>query len=232
MFEVKSTVVLAIVCLAVITLAAGGYAQTEWQRYSGNPVLDKGEPGEWDSQGAGVVSVILYDGVYAGYFEGPVYVSGYLTKAGGGFKIDDPIDPENKYLVHSFVESPDMMNVYNGNIILDAKGEALVELPAYFETLNKDFRYQLTCIGGFAGVYIAEKIKDNHFKIAGGIPGLEVSWQVTGVRQDAWANAHRIVPEVDKKGDERGKYMHPKELGKPETMGIDYSEPGTHGGVK
>ena len=27
-------------------------------------------------------------------------------------------------------------------------------------------------------------------------PKVEVSWQVTGIRQDAWANAHRIPVEV------------------------------------
>jgi hypothetical protein len=169
-------------------------------------------------------------GGYAGYFDGPVHGSADLSIAGGISQIDNPMDPVNKYLIHSFVESPDMMNVYNGNIILNSNGEGVVELPAYFEMLNKDFRYQLTCIGGFAGVYIAEKITNNRFKIAGGSPGLEVSWQVTGVRQDAWANAHRVIPEVEKTGDERGKYMHPKELGKPETMGIDYHEPSFYGG--
>jgi len=158
----------------------------------------------------------------AGYFVGDVYVSGSLYKGGGAFKIDHPLDPENKYLQHSFVESPDMMNIYNGNVILDANGEATVELQDWFEALNKDFRYQLTCIGGFAPVYIAEKISGNHFKIAGGTSGLEVSWQVTGIRHDAYANAHRIQVEVEKKGDERGKYLHPKEYGMPESMRINY----------
>ena len=89
------------------------------------------------------------------------------------FKIDDPLDPTNKYLYHSFVESPDMMNIYNGNAVLNKKGEAVIELPKWFQALNKDFRYQLTCIGGSAPVYIAEEIKDNHFKIAGGKPGVK-----------------------------------------------------------
>jgi hypothetical protein len=95
-------------------------------------------------------------------------VIGNLSKGGGSFKIDHPLDPANKYLYHSFVESPDMMNVYNGNVVLDANGEAVVVLPDWFEALNRDFRYQLTCIGGFAPVYIAEEIANNQFKIAGG----------------------------------------------------------------
>lgn len=159
---------------------------------------------------------------YAGYFAGPVYVSGYLSKAGGGFLIDHPLDPGNKKLYHSFVESPDMKNIYDGVAVLDENGEANVELPSYFEPLNRDFRYQLTCIGDYAPVYIAEKILNNHFKIAGGAPGLEVSWQVTGIRNDAWADAHRIQPEVEKSSKERGKFLHPKELGRPLSAGIDY----------
>jgi len=115
-----------------------------------------------------------------------------------------------------------MMNIYNGNVILDANGEARIELPGWFDALNKDFRYQLTCIGGFAQVYIEEKITNNQFKIAGGKPGMEVSWQVTGIRQDAFANSHRIQVELAKEGQERGKYIHPKEYGVSETLGIEY----------
>ncbi|MHC4500493.1 MAG: autotransporter outer membrane beta-barrel domain-containing protein, partial [Planctomycetota bacterium] len=160
-------------------------------------------------------------GNYAGYFYGNVHVSGTLSKSSGSFKIDHPLDPENKYLQHSFIESPDMMNVYNGNVLLDEKGEACVQLPNYFETLNRDFRYQLTCIGGFAPVYIAEKISGNRFKIAGGKKAMEVSWQVTGVRQDAYAKANRIVVEENKPAEERGYYLHPTAYGLPEEKGIE-----------
>ncbi len=115
-------------------------------------------------------------------------------------------------------------NVYDGVVVLDANGEAVVELPEWFEALNRDFRYQLTCIGGFAQVYIAEEISGNRFKIAGGTPGMKVSWMVTGIRKDAYAEAHRIEVEVEKSGKERGKYLHPEELGMPESAGIDYEE--------
>ncbi|MCD4665349.1 MAG: hypothetical protein K8R68_08755, partial [Bacteroidales bacterium] len=97
-------------------------------------------------------------------FYGDVDINGTISKSSGTFKIDHPLDPENKYLYHSFVESPDMMNVYNGNIILDDNGKGIVELPDYFDALNKDFRYQLTCIGGYADVYIAEETSNNSFK--------------------------------------------------------------------
>ena len=157
---------------------------------------------------------------YAAWFNGNVDVDGSLTKAGGSFKIDHPLDPANKYLYHSFVESPDMMNIYNGNATLDDSGEAVVTLPHWFDKLNRDFRYQLTCIGGFAPLYIAQKVQNNSFKIGGGRPGMEVSWQVTGIRQDEWANAHRIPVEVEKPEVERGFYLHPELFGAPEDKGI------------
>jgi len=159
---------------------------------------------------------------YAGYFYGNVQVTGTINKGAVGFQIDHPLDPENKYLHHSGVESPDMMNVYNGNVILDARGEAVVQLPDYFEALNRDFRYQLTCIGGFAPVYIAQKISGNRFSIAGGEPDMEVSWQVTGIRHDKFAEANRIQVEVDKSADERGKYLHPRAYGLGEEYDIQY----------
>lgn len=114
------------------------------------------------------------------------------------FRIDDPLDPERKYLYHASVESPDMKNIYDGVVTLGAKGTAVVKLPAYFEALNKDFRYQLTSIGNSAPVYVAREIKNNRFVIAGGRPGLKVSWQVTGIRHDAYANAHRMLVEQEK----------------------------------
>jgi hypothetical protein len=145
----------------------------------------------------------------AGWFEGPVTVTGFLNKAGGGFKIDHPLDPANKYLSHSFVESEDMKNIYDGVAVLDAKGTAVVELPDWFESLNRDFRYQLTCLGRFCQVYIAEEITKNRFKIAGGERGLKVSWMVTGIRRDPWAEANRLKVEDHKPARERGHYLHP-----------------------
>jgi len=164
----------------------------------------------------------LFNG-YAGFFEGDVWVDGNLSKSGGSFKIDHPTDPANKYLYHSFVESPDMMNIYNGNVVLDGSGEAVVELPDWFGALNRDYRYQLTCIGGFAPVYIAEEISNNHFKIAGGKSGMKVSWTVTGIRQDAWANAHRIPVEVEKPTNERGSYIHPELYGAPQEKSVEWA---------
>jgi hypothetical protein len=154
-------------------------------------------------------------GGYAAFFDGNVDVDGNLSKAGGSFKIDHPLDPANKYLYHSFVESPDMMNIYNGNATTDASGSAVVTLPEWFETLNRDFRYQLTVMGQFSQAIVASKVANHQFTIKTDKPNVEVSWQVTGIRQDAWANAHRIPVEVAKAQADRGLYLHPELFGAP-----------------
>lgn len=152
---------------------------------------------------------------YAGLFYGNTWTVGTLYKNAGAFRIDHPLDPANKYLNHSFVESPDMKNIYDGVAILDVAGAAVVELPAWFEALNKDFRYQLTAIGAPApGLYIAQEIKDNRFAIAGGAPNMKVSWQVTGIRHDPYAEQYRIPVEQDKPADARGTYLFPEGYGK------------------
>jgi hypothetical protein len=160
------------------------------------------------------------NGGYAAFFDGNVDVDGNLSKAGGSFKIDHPLDPANKYLYHSFVESPDMMNIYNGNATTDASGSAVVTLPEWFETLNRDFRYQLTVMGQFAQAIVASKVANHQFTIKTDKPNVEVSWQVTGIRQDAWANAHRIPVEVSKAPADRGLYLHPELFGVPPEKSI------------
>ena len=153
---------------------------------------------------------------------GDLEVVGTLSKGGGSFKIDHPLDPANKFLYHSFVESPDMKNVYDGVVTLDAKGEAAVTLPDWFETLNRDFRYQLTAMGQAApDLHVKSKLHGGAFSIGGGNAGQEVSWQLTGIRQDAWANAHRIPVEEEKPAAERGLFLHPTEHGQAAAKGID-----------
>jgi hypothetical protein len=157
---------------------------------------------------------------YAAYLDGNVFINGSCAKLGGTFKIDHPLDPANKYLYHSFVESPDMMNVYNGNTTTDATGTAVVTLPDYFEALNKDFRYQLTVIGVFAQAIVSKEVSANTFEIKTNIPNVKVSWQVTGIRHDVWADAHRVVPEVEKESFNKGKYLTAKEYGKTDDLRI------------
>ena len=167
-------------------------------------------------------SVTAGTGNYAGYFLGNVNVTGTLSKGGGSFKIDHPLDPTNKNLYHSFVESPDMMNIYNGNVVTDGSGYATITMPDWFEALNQDFRYQLTVIGDFAQAIVAQKIQNNQFVIRTDIPGIEVSWQVTGIRHDKFAEKYRIPVEENKTGNDVGKYLHPEAYGVSETMGVDY----------
>ena len=152
--------------------------------------------------------------------EGNLVVTGSISKGSGTFKIDHPDDPENKFLVHSFVESPDMMNVYNGNAITDANGFVTVELPDYVENANKDYRYQLTPIGQFAQCIIKEKVKGNKFVIQTDKPNVEVSWMITGIRSDPYANQNRIVPVVDKDQNEKGKYLQPEAYGKDDSYNM------------
>ena len=82
------------------------------------------------------------------------------------FKIDHPLDPSNKYLYHSSVESQVMKNVYDGIVVLDDKGGAVVVLPVWFEALNKEFRYQLTPISAPGpNLHIARKSRTSVLKL-------------------------------------------------------------------
>jgi hypothetical protein len=208
------------------TTSSGGSAVNGW---AGNGTGSYGSGGFFiagtsvldNSTGPGVVGLSSPgatsdpNGWGAAFFQGNIAVAGNVAKLGGSFKIDHPLDPANKFLSHSFVESPDMKNIYDGVATLDADGVALVEMPTWFSALNRDFRYQLTCIGGFAPVYISEEMAENHFKIGGGRAGMKVSWQVTGIRHDAWADAHRIPVEEAKPERERGYYLAPELFGAP-----------------
>ena len=152
---------------------------------------------------------------------GQARVGGTLSKGSGTFVIDDPLDPKNKLLYHSFVESPDVMNIYDGITTLDAKGEAVVELPAYFLALNTDFRYLATPIGApMPNLHLSSEVGLRYLvlgapviRIAGGTPGGRVSWQVTGIRHDPYILDNPIVPEVEKGPGQlvdKGQYLFPQ----------------------
>ena len=160
---------------------------------------------------------------YAGYFNGKVVVTGRFDSPDKHFKIDHPLDPANKFMVHASVESAERMNIYNGVATLDGAGEATITLPEWFEALNRDFRYQLTSVGRFAPVYVAEEVSKNRFKISGGDPGGKVSWQITGVRHDAYADANPLLVEEAKSDAEKGFYLHPALFGAPEEKGLEWA---------
>lgn len=171
-------------------------------------------PGSDDTRWVGVYGKANSPNQRAGYFDGNVAIAGDLTVGGKkNFMIDHPLDPLNKYLVHSCVESNEMMNVYSGNILTDGEGLATVELPTYFESLNQDFRYQLTVIGQFAQAIIMKEIDSNRFEVKTDKPNVKVSWQVTGIRHDAYAISHPMKNEVMKEPAARGKYVNPDAFG-------------------
>lgn len=162
---------------------------------------------------------------YAGYFLGHVSVTGNFSAGGTkSFKIDHPLDPANQYLYHAAVEAPEVQNIYNGVVTLDANGEAVVSLPAYFEAVNAGpYRYQLTPIGApMSNLYIAQEVENNTFRIAGGVPGKKVSWLVIGIRNDPYMRDHPFQAEAEKSADEKGTYLYPEGYNQPAEKGLDY----------
>lgn len=158
----------------------------------------------------------------AAFFSGGVVVSGTLSVTGTkNFRIDHPLAPERMYLNHFAVESADLSNLYAGNVVLDDAGAAWVELPAYFDALNAEVRYQLTAIGAPApNLHVAVEVADNRFKVAGGDPGLRVSWQLTALRDDPSARLLRAPVEEPKPEAEVGTYLHPEAYGMPAERGL------------
>ncbi len=172
--------------------------------------------GSGSSSGDGIYAQPGSNGfALAGNFTGDVSVSGTLTAGTKRFKIDHPLDPANKYLVHTSVESSEMMDIYTGNVTTDAQGEARVQLPDWFEALNTDFRYQLTVIGQFAQAIVSNEVQNHEFAIRSSVPNVKVSWQITGVRQDAYAKANPMVVEEEKDPRLKGFYLHPELYGAP-----------------
>jgi hypothetical protein len=160
---------------------------------------------------------------FAGYFEGHVHATGgFSSTSATSIRIDHPLAPAEKVLQHSAVSSDEALTIYSGTVTTDAQGEATVELPGWFEALNTDLRYQLTVIGSFAQAMVKREVKANRFGIATSEPATKVSWQLTGVRNDAYARAHPRAVEVAKTKAERGTYLTPVEHGEPESKGFDY----------
>jgi hypothetical protein len=154
---------------------------------------------------------------------GNLYVNG--TKS---FRIDNPNDPDNKFLVHFSIESNEILNVYRGTVELDQNGEAVVILPDYFMKVNKNFSYNLTPVGAAApNLYIKQKITNGKFIIAGGNPGQEIDWVVYAERNDRYLQQHPELRETqpEKTGRYKGKYVHPEVWGQPKEKAILYKKP-------
>ena len=155
---------------------------------------------------------------------GKVVVNGDFTALGvKAFTMDYPLDPTNKTLMHAAVESNEVLNSYSGNVVTDASGKATISLPEYFEAINKDFRYQLTVVGGtFAQAMVSKEISNNKFEIATSQPNVKVSWEVKGVRNDARMKMNPFSAVQDKPAAQRGKYLDPKSYNQPESKGVSY----------
>ncbi|CAN5468025.1 hypothetical protein BH11BAC1_BH11BAC1_30220 [soil metagenome] len=184
----------------------------------GVSVADDGNGLYGEADGTGGIPYAIWGNAFsanaiAGHFDGDIEATGNVAGATKTFRIDHPLHPADKFLYHSSVESPDMINIYNGIITTDGNGNASIQLPDYFSALNKDFKYQLTCIGQFAQVMISAEIQNNNFSIQTDKPNVKVSWQVTGIRHDPAALAHPVIVEKDKKGFEIGKYVCPEGYG-------------------
>ena len=168
---------------------------------------------------------------YSGYFAGSVGVTNTLVVGGDlnvsgnkNFQIDHPLHPDTMTLKHVCIESNLPENVYNGEVTTDAVGSAVVQLPDYFEALNKKPLYQLTVVGQFAQAVVATRVKDNQFTIKTDKPGVTVCWQVTGERNDAYQKAHPYQAEEQKAEKDQGKYLDPTSYGLPEDMVIGYQQ--------
>jgi len=136
------------------------------------------------------------------------------------FRIDHPFDPANLYLNHFSAEGPEPYNIYQGTAVLDQNGSGLASLPDYFEAINRDFHYQLTSIGAPSpNLHVAAEIENNTFLIAGGAPGVKVSWTVTAVRNDRYMQAY-AKPTVEDKEESRGTYLHPELYGQPKSQSV------------
>ena len=176
--------------------------------------------GIYATGGVGGVGVAAF----AGYFDGDINVTGAITAGTKDFKIDHPLDPANKYLVHTSVESSEMMNIYSGNVVTDELGLATITMPDWFQAENTDFRYQLTIVDErFAQAVVSKQMENNQFTIHTNASNVKVSWQITAVRQDAFAKAHPMVVEQEKPATERGFYQNPELFGQPKEKQTEWA---------
>jgi hypothetical protein len=187
--------------------------------------------GRTDSSGSSAHGVIGQEA--SGGAGHAVFASGTLAASGTkSFQVDHPLSPETHYLNHFCTEAPEPLNAYSGNVVTDARGYATVALPDYFESINRDFRYQLTVVDNsddFVLAKVAREVRDNRFTIRTSAPRVKVSWRVEAVRNDRYVQEYGFETQQEKEGELKGKYLHPELYGKPKERGIHYRpgmEPG------
>ena len=174
-----------------------------------------------NNRGYGVMGVGGNAGVYS--------VDLMATSGSMVLEMDHPLDPKNKILKHYAMESPEVLNIYRGNINLDGNGEATVSLPEYFNSININYSYNLTPIGQQApNLFIKEEVNGTgSFIISGGNANQKISWVVYAERNDLYMQREREnkpeMVEVEKEGENKGKYLMPSLYNQPPEMGIFYS---------
>lgn len=140
------------------------------------------------------------------------------------FRIDHPQDPLNKYLLHYSAEGPQPLNIYQGHVTTDDNGYAWVQLPSYFEDINRDPEYVLTVTDDsddFILSKVSKGVQNNRFQIRTSKGNIRVSWEVKAVRNDAWVQKYGAPVEMEKEGLERGRYQHPELYNAPADMGMN-----------
>lgn len=189
--------------------------------YTGTDVNDHVGVSGFSSPAAGWgIGALGTGGWYGVLANGDLGATGAKT-----FVIDHPEDPENKMLKHFSVESNEVLNMYRGMAELDANGQALIELPTYFDDININPSYQLTAVGTPQQPYVLQEIQGNQFVVAGA-PNTKVSWTVYADRNDQYMqqNPEKAQAEVAKTGNRQGKYLNPELHGQPASAGMFYNE--------
>jgi hypothetical protein len=185
--------------------------------YTGADVTDHAGVSGYSQPAAGWGIGVLGQGGWYGHFSlGNTGATG--VKA---FTIDHPEDPGNKVLRHFSVESNEVLNLYRGIVTLDGSGQAIVELPTYFDLINTNVSYQLTAIGTPQLPYVLTEIQGNTFEVAGE-PNTKVSWTIYADRNDEYLQQHpeAAAVEVQKTGERQGKYLNPELYGMPDSSAI------------
>lgn len=140
-----------------------------------------------------------------------LHVTGTITGSTKNFIIDHPLDPYNKVLRHSCVESDEHKNIYDGTVKTDSKGYASITMPSWFTALNENFRYQLTVLDDgeeFVMAKVTRKLAGGSFTIRTSKPGIEVCWMITGERKDGYARANPLIVEEMKAAEDRGTLLN------------------------
>jgi len=149
-------------------------------------------------------NVLTLDNGKDATFQDDVKVEGDLDVDGSkNFKIDHPLKPITHYLFHSAIESPERYLMYKGKGEIK-NGKCNVDLPDYFEALNKDFDYILTAIGQKMNLWISKEVKNNKFEVSADVDG-KFTWVVYGTRNDKYSqeNPYQVEVEKDIKGYSR-----------------------------